>query len=111
VNGVQGKFTEFRHFMITNPKVSIVGVVESHLLDDSSLQNIEIENFELIRSNRARQGGGLLLYISTKFAMTEFLHPINFPFESEIIAVNLITKGIKPIVIVLIYKPPHVKCS
>jgi len=52
--------------MISNPNLSVVGVVESKLFDQSAHQNFEIENLKLIRSDGARQGGDLLLYISTK---------------------------------------------
>jgi len=109
INGVRKSFSEFRHFAISNPNLSVIGIAESKLSDASSLQNVEIDIFNFIRSDRERMGGGLILYYSSRFAVSGFNLHVKFSFETEIISTKFYSKGIKPIISILIYRPPHGK--
>jgi len=111
INSITSPFTEVRHFVLSNPNLSVIGILESKLSESSSLQNLNIENYNLIRSDRERQGGGLLLNSSSRYWVTEFQHPIKFPFETESISIKFQSRGISPIILVLIYRPPHVKAN
>jgi len=50
---------------VSERKPSIVCVVESWLSDEISDKEIEIESYTIVRLDRNRQGGGVIMYIHT----------------------------------------------
>jgi len=106
INGLTHSFDEVNSFLTSNPSVAALGIVESKL-SSFSFHNININNYTLIRKDRKRAGGGLLLYISDSLPFSELEIPFNFPHECELLPVKVHTKS-KPVVLTLVYKPPHV---
>jgi len=109
INSITKYFDEFQHFLLPNTNIVAMGVVESKLSETSKLQNFEIENYHMIRKDRERMGGGLLLYLSCCYSFTEFQSSVIFPHETELISIKIQGKTSKPIILSIIYKPPHVK--
>ena len=101
-NSLLPKIDEIRHIAkISN--ASLIGISESKL-DSSILDNeIAIENFNLIRLDRTRRGGGVVCYIrkSLSYNLKEKFCP-----NTESIFVDIFLPKSKPILVGILYRPP-----
>ena len=82
---------------------SLIGISESKL--DSTIldSEIEIKNFDLIRADRSRKGGGVACYIrkSLSYNLKEKFCP-----NTESIFIDIFLPKSKPLLIGILYRPP-----
>ena len=102
VNSLLPKIDEIRYIAAcTN---AAVGIPESKL-DETILQSeIQIPNYELLRCDRNRNGGGVACYIWSDIG---YLQKCFFPREIENIFVEILLSKTKPLIVGIIYKPPN----
>lgn len=110
VNGLRGKFDEYRNLLISDYKICVFAITETKLKPCRDLPTTyEVDNYEMLRFDREgdKEGGGTLLYINKYFEFEVI--PLSFPVPMyvECTTVKLKCKGIKSILVVVIYVPPN----
>ena len=102
INSILSKIDELR-LIAKNSKATIIGISESKI-DETVLDGeICIEGYKLERSDRNRQGGGVVCYISK-----EISYNVREKFSSNIenIFLDILLPKTKPILIGILYRPP-----
>lgn len=105
------KMDEIRHNFLTS-SMDVLCVTESWLNHQISDNMINLPGFSVIRNDRnLKKGGGTCIYISQRLQFIECIPNLSRA-EVEIQSVTLngngnLTQSFKPIVIVLIYRPPQ----
>ena len=105
INSILSKIDELR-LIAKNSKATIIGISESKI-DETVLDGeICIEGYKLERSDRNRQGGGVVCYISK-----EISYNVREKFSSNIenIFLDILLPKTKPILIGILYRPPQSK--
>ena len=91
INSLLPKIDELRHIArLTN--AAVIGISESKLDDSVLTSEIQIDEYELLRCDRNRHGGGVACYIRN---------------DIENIFVELLLPNTKPIVVGTIYRLPN----
>ena len=104
VNSLLPKIDEIR-YIAARTNATVIGISESKL-DETILQSeIQISNYELLRCDRNRNGGGVACYIRSDigYLLTEHF----FPKEIENIFVEILLPKTKPLIVGIIYSPPN----
>ncbi len=105
-NSIWGKKDEIRHFLETE-KLTVLCINESKLDDTTPSSFFEVPGYTLLRYDRpGREGGGSLLYIQDGFRFLPLNYEVAFPNEVEVNCIQIFPPFHKPIIIVLIYRPP-----
>lgn len=109
VNGLRSKFIEYRNLLTCDLKIAAFAITETKLKicrDDTN--QFEIDNYELFRFDREgdKEGGGTLLYINKYFESELVYLSLLIPKYVECTVVRLKSKGIKSILVIVIYVPP-----
>lgn len=105
-NSLAGKIDEIRSFL---PKTnfSICCFTETKLDSNVPDSFISISDYNMIRSDRlSRGGGGSIIYLHSAIKYLPLSYEVNFPKEVEVNCVQIFPKFRKPLIIVLIYRPP-----
>ena len=102
INSLLPKIDELRHIAKTT-NVSIIGISETKL--DASVLNaeIDIDNYEIIRKDRNRRGGGVACYIRKDICFNQI---DIFSDKVENICFNILLKNLHPITVGILYRPP-----
>ena len=97
------KIDELRHIArLTN--AAVMGISESKLDDSVSASEIQIDEYDLLRCDRNRHGGGVACYIRNDLSYNVKSY---FPKDIENIFFELLLPNTKPIVVGTIYRPPN----
>ena len=102
INSLLSKIDELRE-IAKKTRATVIGITESKL-DGSVLDGeINIDGYELVRSDRNRHGGGVACYIRNDISFS-----IRGDFSSEIenIFLDILLPKTKPILIGILYRPP-----
>ena len=85
-------------------EATVIGISESKLDDSVLSSEIQIENYDLIRSDRNRHGGGVACFIRNDLSYNtkSFL-----PSEIENIFIEIFLPHSKPPVVGTVYRPPR----
>ena len=95
INSLLPKIDELRHIArLTN--AAVIGISESKLDDSVSTSEIQIDDYDLLRCDRNRHGGGVACYIRNDFSYNVKSY---FPKEIENILFELSLPNTKPIVV------------
>ena len=103
INSLLSKIDELRE-IARKTRATVIGITESKL-DGSVLDGeINIDGYELVRSDWNRHGGGVACYICSDISFN-----IRGDFSSEIenIFFDILLPKIKPILIGILYRPPE----
>ena len=103
INSLLSKIDELRE-IARKTRATVVGITESKL-DGSVLDGeINIDGYELVRSDRNRHGGGVACYIRSDISFN-----VRGDFSSEIenIFFDILLPKTKPILIGILYRPPE----
>ncbi|CAL8083264.1 unnamed protein product [Orchesella dallaii] len=112
VNSIRNKFDEVRWFVET-VKPAVFSITESKLDPHRDVDNMYIiENYYLLRFDRTvNSGGGTVIYVKCDFQY-EILDPVfRIPDLCEINVIRIKKCGVKPIIIVTVYKHPNISLS
>ena len=102
INSLLSKTNELRE-IARKTRGTVIGITESKL-DGSVLDGeINIDGYELVRSDRNRHGGGVACYIRSNISFS-----VRGDFSSEIenIFLDILLPKTKPILIGILYRPP-----
>jgi len=107
VNGIKSKFEEIRELLIIK-RFLFFGIGETKLEVSDVLFPISIPGYNHMKMDSVRCGGGLVFYVnqSVSFEILNLPKSVKFPNESEIVVAKLYIKGLKPLLIVLLYNNP-----
>ena len=102
VNSLLPKIEELRNIAKLS-NAAVIGISESKLDDSVLSSEIHIDNYNTLRCDQNRQGGGVVCYIRNdlSYDVKSFFRP-----EIENIFFELLLPNTKPIVVGIIYRPP-----
>ena len=102
INSLLPKFDKLR-YIAERTKAAVIGILESELDSNVLDPEIYIENYEILRFNRNRQGRGLACYIRSgiSYKLNSFL-----PHEIRNITFDILMPHTKTITTGIIYRPP-----
>ena len=97
------KIDELRH-MARLSNAAVIGICESKL--DKAITNSEIliDNYDLLRCDRNRKGGGVACYIRNDLSYTQ---KSLFPNDIENVFFEIHLPKTKPITVGIVYRPPN----
>ena len=102
INSVLSKIDELR-VVAKKSKAAVIGVTESKL-DATVLDGeVNIDGYEVIRSDRNRHGGGVACYVRNDIS---FNVRRDFSDEIENIVFDMLLPKTKPILVGILYRPP-----
>ena len=103
INSLLPKIDELRH-MARLSNAAVIGICESKL--DKSITNSEIliDNYDLLRCDRNRNGGGVACYIWNDLSYTQ---KNLFPNDIENVFFEIHLPKAKPITVGIVYRPPN----
>ena len=99
INSLLSKLDEIR-FIAKQLNASIIGISES--TPDSSILNseLDIDEYDLIRLDRSKRGGGVGCYIRKSLSYSHFFRNIKSIF------IDILFPKSKPILVGVLYQPP-----
>ena len=102
INSILSKIDELR-VIAKKSRASVIGITESKLDKTVLDEEINIDCYELARSDRNRHGGGVVCYIRNDISFN-----VRGDFSSEIenIFLDIFLPKTKPILIGILYRPP-----
>ena len=103
INSLLPKIDELRD-IAKRTKAAVIGISESKLDSTVLDPEIYIDNYEILRFDRNRHGGGVACYIRSdiSYKLNSFL-----PNEIENITFNILMPHTKPITVGIICRPPN----
>ena len=102
INSLLSKIDELQE-IARKTRATVISITESKL-DGSVLdEEIDIDGYELVRSDRNRHGGGVACYIRNDIS---FSIRDDFSNEIENIFLDILLPKTKPILIGILYRPP-----
>ncbi len=114
INSLRHKVEELQ-IEILKYKVSVMIITESKLNNSDITSSLMIPGYNIARfDNPTKQhGGGIVVYVSQTFAyefydINVMFPKIKFPIDTEVKVAKIKPPCSKPIILIVIYKPPHV---
>ena len=95
---------EFRTWL-DNKNIDVIALNETRLDNTLSTNQLKINNYELVRKDRNRYGGGVCIYIKSHINY-RVRHDLINP-DIEAIIIEIIKPNSKPFAIVASYRPPE----
>ena len=102
INSILPKIEQLRSLLI-NSNISVLGITETKLDNTVNNEEVEINAYNLIRSDRNRKGRGIACYIKTNISFN--YHSLSENFEN--ILIDILLPKSKPITLGIIYRPPE----
>ena len=103
INSLLPKTDELRE-IARKTRATVIGITESKL-DGSVLdREINIDGYELVKSDQNRHGGGVACYIRSDISFN--VRGDDFSSEIENIFLDILHPKTKPILIGILYRPP-----
>ena len=90
--------------MLKNSPFDIVAFTETHCDDTVSDNELQLDDFDFIRKDRTRHGGGVIIYIKKQFGFQRLL---DIECELEALWISVKMRDIKPLLICVLYRPPN----
>ena len=106
VNSLLPKIDEFRYIAKLS-NTAIIGIIESKLDNCVLDSEIQIDNYQILRFDRNRKGGGVACYVRNDLS---YIEKDFFSEEIENIFFEILLLKTKPITVGIIYRPPNQKC-
>ena len=103
VNSIPNKIDEIK-YMLKNSPFDIVAFTETHCDDTVSDNELQLDDFDFIRKDRTRHGGGVIIYIKKQFGFQRLL---DIECELEALWISVKLRDIKPLLICVLYRPPN----
>ena len=93
---------------MSGSKIDILSLNETRLSHDIPDSEVELPGFSLVRCDRNRDGGGVLLAVNNRINFTKSLHDSDNKIEAVSVKIFL---GTKTLVVSSIYRPPSADVS
>ena len=103
VNSLLSKIEELTALAI-NTNISVLGITETNLDNSVSNQELKIDGYNLLRSDRNKNGGGVACYIKNNVAHNRKL---SISEKIENIVLDILLPKSKPITVGIINRPPN----
>ena len=103
VNSLLSKIEELRTLAF-NTNTSVLGITETKLDNTVSNEELKINGYSLLRSDRNKKGGGVACYIKSNIAHNR---QTIIPENIENIVIDILLPKTKPITLGIIYRPPN----
>ena len=103
VRSLLPKVSEIR-LIARQTKATVISITETWLDNIICDAEIDIEGYTILRKDRNRNGGGVCMYISSKYAYTKVDHQSD---DMEAIWADIHLPNTKPITVGTIYRPPN----
>jgi len=104
VNSLQNKFEEIKTLITQDFKSQVVFLTETKIDSTYSNSQFKIDGYNMYRRDRAKGGGGIMAYISSKMMSKKLKLPRNFT-TFEPLAIKSVF-GNHDVILLLIYRPP-----
>ena len=98
-----GKIDQLR-FMVFSLKPDVISINETRLSTNITDNEISIENYDIYRCDRNRNGGGVCLYV--KSCLNSLLRTDLMSNDLEIIWIEINLLSFKPFLVSSLYRPP-----
>ena len=102
VNSLLPKISEIR-YIAERTKAAVIEITESKLEESISQSEIQIDNYDLLRCDRNRSGGGVACYVRSDFS---YVQKCFFPNVIENIFFEILFPKTTPITVGIMYRPP-----
>ena len=102
INSIVPKIEQLRSLII-NSNIPVVGITETKLDNTVNNEEVEIDVYNLIRSDRNREGGGIACYIKT---IISFNYHRSLSENFENILIDILLPKSKLVTLGIIYRPP-----
>ena len=89
--------------MAVKTNISVLGITETKLDDTINNEEIKIDGYNLLRSDRNRNGGGVACYIKNNIA---YNRKPSLSENIENVTLDILLPKSKPITVGIIYRPP-----
>ena len=103
VNSLLLKIDELR-YIVKLSNAAAIGITESKLDDCILDSEIQMDNYQILRCDRNRKGGGVACYVRNDLS---YIEKDFFPEEFENISFEILLPKTKPITVGIIYRPPN----
>ena len=103
VNSLLSKIEELKALAF-NTNISVLGITETKLDNTGSNGELKIDGYNLLRSDRNKNGGGVACYIKNNIAHNRHS---NISENIENIVLDILLPKSKPIIMGIIYRPPN----
>ena len=101
INSILPKIDEIRYIAkLTN--ATVIGLSETKLDNTVLRSELEIEGYDLVRSNRSRRGGGLACFVKSSIS---YNRKPNFCVNAESIFIEISLPKSKPVLIGILHRP------
>ena len=104
INSLPNKVDHLK-YILRNTPFDIITISESHCDENITDSELHIDGFNIIRKDRSRHGGGIVMYIKDSVRFT-VVNTFEYQLECLWIRLNVIKK-VKPLLICAIYRPPN----
>ena len=102
INSILPKIDEIRYIAkLTN--ATVIGLSETKLDNAVLSSELEIEGYDLVRSDRSRRGGGVACFVKNSIS---YNRKPNFCINTESIFIEIFLPKSKPVLIGILYRPP-----
>ena len=102
INSILPKIDQLRSLLI-NSNISVLGITKTKLDNTANNEEVDIDGYNLIRSDRNRKGGGITYYIKSSISFS-YHRSLSENFGNILIGI-LLPKS-KLITLGIIYRPP-----
>ena len=103
INSLLSKIEELRTLAI-NTNISVLGITETKLDNTVSNEELKIDGYNLLRSDRNKNGGGVACYIKNNIAHNR---KMSISENIENIVLDILLPKSKPITVGIINRPPN----
>ena len=102
INSILPKIDEIRYIAkLTN--ATVIGLSETKLDNAVLSRDLEIEGYDLVRSDQSQRGGGVACFVKNSISYNQ---KPNFCINTERIFIEIFLPKSKPVLIGILYRPP-----
>ena len=105
IRTLPGNFDQVK-ILLHNHPVDVIAFSETRLDEFISDSEISVDNYQIYRKDRNRNGGGVILYVSNTNCHHKLREDLMIS-SLELVAIELTQGKSKPIIVLAWYRPPN----
>ncbi len=102
------KIDEIRYSM-SNKDIDLIAFNETRLDSNISDNILHVNDYDIIRKDRSRNGGGVCIYLRSSINYN--IRNDLIPYELEAVCIEIIKPHSKPFLVTTVYRPPNVSAD